>query len=330
MKRKLFSKHIIVTLPLLLFSLLLKAQDPQLSQFYAAPLYLGPSFAGMSNGARVSLNYRKQWPVLTNGFNTYAFGIDNNFTNLKSGMGLIVLRDDIGSAHLSLTSVGAIYSYLIDLDRKWHVKPGITFWYSRHSLDFYKLIFPDQVQNANSSIEVPTQKFKAAIDFSSSVVAYNPKVWFGFTVDHLMRPDESLGGTSNRIPYKFSVYGGTKFLVKNHTRSFRSAEESITTAFLYKRQGNWQQFDLGLYWNKQPIILGVWLRGIPIVVKNPGMDAIVFLAGMRYNGYTIAYSYDSTISQFGVNSGGAHEISITYEFKVQTHKRWKPIPCPTF
>ncbi|MFM8742085.1 MAG: type IX secretion system membrane protein PorP/SprF, partial [Cytophagales bacterium] len=34
------------------------AQDPQFSQFYAAPLYLNPAFAGSTNQNRVGINYR--------------------------------------------------------------------------------------------------------------------------------------------------------------------------------------------------------------------------------------------------------------------------------
>jgi type IX secretion system PorP/SprF family membrane protein len=328
---RLFSRH---TIPFLLILLTgaLKAQDPQLSQFYAAPLYLGSSFAGITSGSRVSLNYRKQWPVIANGFNTYAFGFDHYFANIKSGVGLVTLRDNVGTGNLSLTSIGALYSYHITIDRKWNLKPGLTFWYSRHGLDFFKLLFPDQVEFSNTSTETPTMKYKAHIDFSSSLVVYNQKVWMGVTMDHMMRPNQSLAGATDRIPYKWSVYGGGKFPIRSHYRRFRAPQESITTAFLYKKQGDAQQLDLGLYWNKQPMILGLWLRGIPFAIKNPGMDALVFLAGIEFNDYTVAYSYDITVSQLGVNTGGTHEISLSYVFNNKPRIKHKKaaLPCPSF
>ena len=46
------------------------AQDPQFSQFYAAPLYLNPAFAGSSELARVGINYRNQWPAMPGNFVT--------------------------------------------------------------------------------------------------------------------------------------------------------------------------------------------------------------------------------------------------------------------
>jgi len=48
----------------------------------------------------------------------------------------------------------------------------------------------------------------------------------------------------------------------------------------------------------------------------------------------IGYSYDFTISNLIGSTGGAHEISIVYEFNNlsigQLKKRIRAIPCPEF
>ena len=50
-------------------------QDPQYSQFYAAPLYLNPAFAGSAMAPRVNFNHRNQWPSLSANFCYFiAFG----------------------------------------------------------------------------------------------------------------------------------------------------------------------------------------------------------------------------------------------------------------
>lgn len=51
------------------------AQIIQFSQYYAAPLFLAPSYAGVCNGSRISANYRNQWPEIGM-FNTYAVAYD--------------------------------------------------------------------------------------------------------------------------------------------------------------------------------------------------------------------------------------------------------------
>ena len=47
-----------------------KAQDPQFSQFYAAPLYINPAFTGASEYTRIGANYRNQWPGISGSFVT--------------------------------------------------------------------------------------------------------------------------------------------------------------------------------------------------------------------------------------------------------------------
>jgi hypothetical protein len=107
-------------------------------------------------------------------------------------------------------------------------------------------------------------------------------------------------------------------------------EESVTGAFYYRQQGSYHQADIGLYWFREPISFGVWYRGIPFSKTYKKYDALAFMAGYKLEQISFAYSYDFTISRLGIGSGGSHEISLIYEFKVNTRKRWKPIPCPTF
>lgn len=74
------------------------SQDSQFSQFYASPLYLAPSFAGSTDGDRFSLNYRNQWPAITKSFQTYSLGYDHYFPHLKSGIGLLLFREQAGTS----------------------------------------------------------------------------------------------------------------------------------------------------------------------------------------------------------------------------------------
>ena len=57
----------------------LNAQDVQFSQFYAAPLYLNPAFAGSAELARAGINYRNQWPSYPTNFVTYSGFFDYYF-----------------------------------------------------------------------------------------------------------------------------------------------------------------------------------------------------------------------------------------------------------
>ena len=45
-------------------------------------------------------------------------------------------------------------------------------------------------------------------------------------------------------------------------------DQSVTFAFNYRKQDEFNQLDLGAYWQYNPIELGLWYRGIPTSNKE--------------------------------------------------------------
>src|SRR5688572_21555820 len=91
------------------------AQDPEFSQYYAAPLYLNPAFAGTSVDHRFIANYRNQWPNVSQAFETYAFSYDYNLDQYNSGLGFMIMADKAGSANLKSTQFNFQYAYKVKL-----------------------------------------------------------------------------------------------------------------------------------------------------------------------------------------------------------------------
>ena len=312
------------------------AQAPQFSQFYAAPLYLAPSFAGATDGSRISLNYRNQWPQLQGTFETYSFGFDHYFHNYNSGVGILIFRDQAGSANLSTTNAGLLYSYNFELNNNWIMRPGLHFLYSQRTIDYNRLVFGDQISLDEDGLPTSTQTSLPMerigyFDASASLIAYKQGVWLGFTFDHLMTPDQSMTEQESHVPLKISLFGGYRFLLSRPLTGI--IEESVSLTFLYKNQGPFNQFDLGTYWTKEPISIGLLYRGIPLF-NNPvhgvfNNDAVVLMTAFRTEFIRIGYSYDFTISRLLGSTGGSHEISIIYQFNQGPPAReHKAIPCP--
>lgn len=324
-------KKLLIAIYLLIFYIAANGQDPQFTQFYANKLYLAPSFAGAVQQDRISLIYRNQWPELPGAFVSYAFSYDHYFSNFNSGVGLLMLRDVAGSGELSSMNFGLLYSYDININDIWHVRPGIHFLYTQTGLDFDKLIWNDQISPSGTTptIEQPTLNAKADVDFSSSLLAYSEKHWVGFTVDHMLKPKNSLYDTETFVPLKVSVFGGTQIIRRG--RLLNPIDETLSLAFLFKTQDRINQLDLGLYWFKEPLMFGLWYRGIPFINNEVRGDAVCVLAGYKIDDFSVGYSYDFTVSKLLSTTGGAHEISLVYEFKT-TRKRQKHtmIPCPEF
>jgi type IX secretion system PorP/SprF family membrane protein len=325
-------KYIFLILFLIFSSLSGTGQDPQFTQFYANKLYLAPSFAGAIQQDRISLTYRNQWPSLPGTFVSYCFAYDHFFSSFNSGIGVLVLRDLAGSGKLSTTNFGVQYSYDIKINNQWQIRPGVHFLYTQTGLDFDKLLWNDQISvgGTTTTAEIrPGMETKGDVDFSTSVLAYSNKIWAGLTVDHLLRPKNSLYGNDFTVPMKISLFGGGQVIRK--TKLLNPVDESLSLAFLFKTQDKISQLDLGLYWFKSPLMLGLWYRGIPVINKEQIGDAIAFLVGYKIEDFSVGYSYDFTISRLLSSTGGAHEISLIYEFKTSRNKKKRRmVPCPEF
>ena len=139
-----------ITRILLVFCLLQSglafAQDPQLSQFYAAPLYLNPAFAGSAMAPRAILNYRNQWPALSANYVTSMASFDTYFDRINSGVGLLVINDQQFS-NLKSVSAALQYAYQLQISDRVSARAGFEAAYITRSTDFFRLTFGDQLSN---------------------------------------------------------------------------------------------------------------------------------------------------------------------------------------
>ena len=310
-------------------------QDPTFSQFYANPLYLSPSFAGATEQYRVAMNVRDQWPAIPGTFMTYSMSFDKALPAFNSGIGFLATYDVAGSGDLSTTNLGLLYSYDFNINKRWHIRPGVNFKFYYLGLNIGKLIFNSQLTGSGvtQSITPPPFNKVADVDFATSALLFDDRTWAGFTLDHLFTPKTSFYGDGGNavVPIKLNLYGGTQII--KTTRLRQKMQEVLSVAINFQKQGKFYQTDLGLYYYKDPLIFGLWYRGIPLVTSQAG-DAIIGLVGIKTNQLQIGYSYDFTISNLISSTGGAHEISLVYKFNNlsfgEQRKRIRAIPCPEF
>ncbi|KAA3642527.1 MAG: type IX secretion system membrane protein PorP/SprF [Bacteroidetes bacterium] len=319
------------------------AQDMQFSQFYAAPLYVNPGFTGSTIEHRLTMNYRHQWPNIPGAFEAYHASYEYNASEINSGFGLIMNREDVGSFGLKTNLAALSYAYRFQLQRKLYLMPGLKLGYAIRSIDYSRLTFNDQLES-NNSVTLDEKAFGnesvAYPDVSSGILLYGENYWFGVSLNHMNEPNQSLltDGGESILPMKLSVQGGYKFELSGPVKKRLSAKD-ITTAINYKAQGLYDQFDIGAYYNHTPFVFGFWYRGIPgLKSYEPGIqnnDAVIVLVGYSVpdRNLRIGYSYDVTISRLAANTGGAHELSLIYEVASPRKKRKSRrflVPCAKF
>lgn len=337
-------KRIFITAVIMAMAAELRAQDPQFSQFYAAPLYHNPAFTGAAHKGRLVANYRNQWPSIPGAFVTTAFSVDNYFKAYNSGFGITAYRDQAGTGGLSTNSISMSYAYEVNFSSEWNGRGGLSFGYANRNVDFTKLTFRDQL-NANF-IPIPTSDPAQSslnraqyFDISSGFLIYSKHLWVGGSIMHMNQPNQSLLGATAKLPMRFTVMAGMKIPLQKRIYGSgygdKDIEKSISPSILFKRQGDFQQLDLGAYLTIKPLIVGMWYRGLPVANYSRGLynqDALVWLLGFKHDFFSIGYSYDLTISKLGPGTAGSHEISLSYEFDnpKRRKKRASPIPCPKF
>jgi type IX secretion system PorP/SprF family membrane protein len=316
------------------------AQDPEFSQYYAQPLYLNPAFSGTSVDHRFHANYRNQWPNITNAFQTYAFSYDYNLDQYNSGLGVLLLVDKAGSANLKSTQANFQYAYKVHINDKWVLASGLNFGLGFRSLDYNKLVFYNELDFLQAGGVPPNKRSDtdrvSYFDFGGGMLAYSRKFWLGFAVSHLNRPNRSLIDEEAQIPIKTTVHGGVRIPLY-HGLFKRDRIAAIAPSFVYKQQGSFDQLDIGTYFLYEPVVIGLWYRGIPLqqnVDDNISQDAVVVILGFQLEKIELSYSYDITVSELGPISGGAHELALKFKVdlaaQVKTRKKERFIPCPTF
>lgn len=323
------------------FYLMLQAQDPEFSQYYSAPLYLNPGFAGTASDHRFIVNSRNQWPGITHGFVTHAFSYDYNLQDLNSGIGVLIMMDKAGSAGLRSFQTNFQYAYKVHIADKLVFSPGLNFGLGQRNVNVDKLIFYDQLDLDQADPDPSSPQYqgidnKTYFDFGAGGLIYGRKIWFGFAAAHLNTPNRSLRGEEAIIPVKTTLHGGIRIPLY-HGLMKRDKVAAIAPSFVYKKQGRFDQLDIGTYFLYEPIVVGLWYRGIPVkqnVMDNLSQDAVVVILGFQLEKIELSYSYDLTISELGTSAGGAHEIALKYMLNTphssKNKKKEKLIPCPAF
>ncbi|MEM7298623.1 MAG: PorP/SprF family type IX secretion system membrane protein, partial [Bacteroidota bacterium] len=275
------------------------AQDAQFSQFYSNPLHLNPAFAGTAANTRIVAIHRIQWPNLPQAFTNSSFSVDYNGDNINSGFGVLINRDQEGSAGLTNTSTSFIYSYTANLNDKVVIRPALKFGYVFRDIDRTQLVLGDQVDFGldgapSQDPQVNSIRLKNHWDIGTGVLIYTKKTWIGLAVDHLTSPNRSILEGTDKLPFRYSIHIGSRYPLQKIV-PIGTITPTIAPSVLYRRQGNFQQLDAGASVHLQPVIVGLYYRGMPFLNSEFGLvnqDAIIVLAGLEYYNFEFNYSFD--------------------------------------
>lgn len=284
----------------------------------------------MNSDFKAILNYRKQWGVVQNGFNTstltlaYPLYLGND--GQKIDLGFSALNDKYGAFNQMNfdLSVGCN----LRISESGYLSMALIGGYSQMSLDQSSLTFDDQYvlgsyDTANMISANITRNKLGYADVGCGIMWYMNEAYSKLncyadvSAYHLNRPNQTFTDGQGNLPMLFGFQTGVKIKGENSKLDF-------IPNVRYVNQANNQNLALGSYFDfhfneSSKLRLGVWYRTT---------DAIAAMLGFNHKNFVLAYSYDvmnATMSNYviGVNS---HEITLAYKLDMGSRKNLNIAP----
>ena len=281
-------------------------QDPVFSQFFAAPVYLNPAFAGSTKCSRIALNYRQLRSI--ENFHTINFTYDNYVDALQGGIGFMV-TSDIPNMYLSRNSLSGFYAYHLRVSRDVDIHFGVQAGYVRNDSRWDNFEFHENESQPDDNTW--THDF----DVSSGIMLFSDLFYGGVAVHHMIEPSMSLyDNEQSKLNRKYTGHLGV-YLEPGSSGGLQSRQRDffLSPNITYQHQGHHAYLGYGVYTGIKPLMGGVWFRqwiDYPVERNN----TLVFFAGINVDDYRIGYSYDYSLSGFSDVMHAAHEISIVFRF----------------
>jgi len=314
-----------------------RAQDLIFSQFYNAPLHNNSAFAGTVAYPKFAASYRLQWPGITKTYESYGLTYDQYFPKKNIGLGAVIVNDDQGAGTITTNKLKGVFSYNLRFNVDWQLKFGFGAGYVQDVLDWDKLVFFDQLDpqfgeldrngNRNPTLEQrPTDLNSGYFDIDMGVVLFNPSYYVGISMFHLNGPSNGFVSqpsdpSAANLPILLSIQAGYQIVMDKDNKG--NPTTFISPNLLYATQNGFHQVNVGAYLQKDAVFGGLWMRH---TIEN--LDAWIVSAGVYFNNFKVAYSFDITSSSLGLqNSGGSHEIGISMGLRQFEKKESKYNDC---
>jgi|TARA_B110000503_G_scaffold132756_1_gene209077 type IX secretion system PorP/SprF family membrane protein len=331
MKFKLFALLILQ----LSLSTHLSSQDLGFSQYYNAPIFLNPAFAGASEFSRAGFNFRMQKVGSLAAYSTSLVAFDHSFKDYHSSFGLMMINETdetSGYRHIKI-AIPIVYDFSVSKD--FGLRFGLQGSYSEQNYNVGNFLFSDQLDPFGNVIGPSGETLANGrinyFDASFGVLGFSKKVWFGFAAHNLFKNDVSfMEGSEYILNTRYSGHMGYKIRLNKLSRQ-NKRDIAIMPTFSYTSQGSQNRLDIGLYNMIDPLIFGVFYGVDPFAIEQSGF--VSMMMGLKKFSITTLYSYDMSLTQ-GSGLQGFHEISFSYLFDLSNNGK-PPLAmrrslCPVF
>lgn len=294
-------------------------QLPQFTQYMYNTIAVNPAYAGSRDALSIVALNRNQWAGFDGGPQTQTLSIHTPMRNEKVGLGLSLIKDDLG--YEDFTSIYADFSYTIQASDKMEVSFGLKGGASHYKIDNELFVLEGstigEMQELQDVLDDPyfNEKLnKWNMNFGAGVLFHTNKWYAGLSTPRLINHDKNsskLYESLDRVHYYFiggyvfDLSESTKFKPSIMTKYVKGAALStdLTANFLFNEK----------FW------LGASYR---INDEQRSLGAIADFQVSRQ--FRVGYAYEIATGEIRDYTSGSHEILLIYEFKFLKNKQKSP------
>ena len=269
-------------------------QSPQFTQFMFNNLVINPAYAGAEEAPSITLLSRNQWTGVEKAPSTQSFSAHTLVKRKKLGLGLTVIRDQIG-VHKNL-NVMTNYAYHLKVGRQSFLSMGLQLGVTNLNSNYASLAGTSNDPKL-TSINETMFGFGAGIYFRSS------RFHLGISAPQLMSKTIHLNDTVSIDIRRINLLGYSRYRITLTDRW--EMEPGVLVKYFPELP---LSFDV--YWSliyRRALTVGAAYR------KNESVDLI--LKFQLTTQLQLGYAYDYPISYAAKLSSASHEFMINYVFR---------------
>jgi type IX secretion system PorP/SprF family membrane protein len=205
-------KLLLLSASILILCLPGKAQiDPLYAQYLSNPLLINPAYSGLNNNLNVGITYRKQWAGFDGSPATYNVNGHTSLLDNRMGVGLIVVKDNIGVN--SNTEVHGTYAYRLELGQQYlsfGLQAGVISYKSANS-ELNPFDPNDPAFQGNQNYTKPS--------FGAGVILHSERYFLGLSVPRMLKAQVTVEDLETELySQHFYAIGGYVFYLNEHVR----------------------------------------------------------------------------------------------------------------
>jgi type IX secretion system PorP/SprF family membrane protein len=303
MKTKLFFITVFAIL-----GLSVHAQDANFSQNFSNPLSLNPAYAGSLGCSRFVADYSNTFSSIPGNDIIYCASYDQYVDRLHGGLGLIFTSVNEGSGTIIKNDINGTYSFNININDNFRIRPAINIGYGHNKLDWNDLFFGN---GTTTNTTIPNNKLNVNYFNAGAGVLFAYKNFIsGIALDHINQPNIGFLSYSELFA-KLTIHSSLEIKITDNT--------NLTPGIIFQQQHDYgYSFLPSLMLNYRYIKFGVAFR----LPNEANPDSFIGMLGFVNNRMSIGYSYDITISKLSSASSGVNEITAVFKFNCKNKEKY--------